>query len=182
MKIQAIIPTAGIGRRLKAGVPKPFVDLCGKPLCVHTLEVFEHSPVIDSVVLVGNVEYLFDLGKIVEQYQLKKVVKIVAGGETRCESVSRGLAVTDEDTAMVVVHDGARPLISPATIEEAVRVCREKEAVVVAVPVKSTIKRIDPADLLVQETLQRESLWEIQTPQVFKKESAQAKMDGCSDG
>ncbi|MCK5179152.1 MAG: 2-C-methyl-D-erythritol 4-phosphate cytidylyltransferase, partial [Candidatus Omnitrophica bacterium] len=87
MKIQAIIPTAGIGARLKTGLPKPLVELCGKPLCAHTLEAFERSPVIDSIVLVGHADQLFELGNIVKQYQLKKVTKIVAGGETRCESV-----------------------------------------------------------------------------------------------
>lgn len=170
MKVQAIIPTAGIGERLKASLPKPLVELCGKPLCVHTLEVFERSFVIDSVVLVGHAENLFDLGNIVKQYRLKKVTKIVAGGETRCESVANGLAVLDEDADMVVVHDGARPLVSPETISDAVGLCQDLQAVVVAVPVKSTIKKINKKDLLVEETLNREGLWEIQTPQVFKKD------------
>ncbi|MCK4881837.1 MAG: 2-C-methyl-D-erythritol 4-phosphate cytidylyltransferase [Candidatus Omnitrophica bacterium] len=170
MKIQAIIPTAGIGARLKTGLPKPLVELCGKPLCAHTLEAFERSPVIDSIVLVGHADQLFELGNIVKQYQLKKVTKIVAGGETRCESVSKGLAVLDADADIVVVHDGARPLVSLETISDAVALCREAEAVVVAVPVKSTIKRVNQKDLSVEETLDREGLWEIQTPQVFKKD------------
>lgn len=170
MNIQAIIPTAGIGKRLKAGIPKPLIELCGKPLCVHTLEVFESSPVIDSVVLVGHADHLFELGDIVKQYQLKKVTKIVAGGETRCESVANGLAVLDADADIVVVHDGARPLVSLKTISDAVALCQEVEAVVVAVPVKSTIKKINKRDLSVEETLDREGLWEIQTPQVFRKD------------
>ncbi|MCK5012482.1 MAG: 2-C-methyl-D-erythritol 4-phosphate cytidylyltransferase [Candidatus Omnitrophica bacterium] len=164
------MPTAGIGKRLKASLPKPFIELCGKPLCVHTLEVFERSPVIESVVLVGHADNLFELGNIVKQYQLRKVVKIVAGGETRCQSVSNGLAVLDEDTDVVVVHDGARPLVSVKTITDAVALCRDLEAVVVAVPVKSTVKKINKKNLLVEETLDREGLWEIQTPQVFKKD------------
>jgi len=170
VNIQAIIPTAGIGKRLETGLPKPLVELCGKPLCVHTLEVFQRSPVIDSVVLVGHVDHLFDLGNIVKQYQLRKVTKIVAGGKTRCESVANGLAVLDKDTDIVVVHDGARPLVSLKTISDAVELCRDSEAVVVAVPVKSTIKKVDKKNLLVEETLNREDLWEIQTPQVFKKD------------
>ena len=170
MNIQAIIPTAGIGKRLKTDLPKPLVELCGKPLCVHTLEVFERSPVIDSVVLVGHADHLFELGNIVKQYQLKKVTKIVAGGKTRCESVANGLAVLDKDADIVVVHDGARPLVSLKTISDAVALCQDSEAVVVAVPVKSTIKKINKKNLLVEETLNRDDLWEIQTPQVFKKD------------
>ena len=170
MKTQAIIPTAGIGKRLKAGRPKPLVELCGKPLCAHTLEVFQRSPVIDSVVLVGNADHLFELGDIVKQYQLGKVTKIVAGGKTRCESVSNGLAVLDKDTDIVVVHDGARPLVSLKTISDAVLLCQDLQAVVVAVPVKSTIKKVNKKDLSVEETLNREDLWEIQTPQVFKRD------------
>lgn len=170
MKIQAIIPTAGIGKRLRADLPKPLIEICGRPLCVHTLEVFERSPVISSVILVGHADHLFDLGNIVKQFQLKKVTKIVAGGETRCDSVANGLAVTDEDADVIVVHDGARPLVSLETINDAVRLCQDSQAVVVAVPVKSTIKRINDEDLLVEQTINREGLWEIQTPQVFKRD------------
>jgi 2-C-methyl-D-erythritol 4-phosphate cytidylyltransferase len=170
MKVQAIIPTAGTGERLKAGLPKPLVELCGKPICAHTLEVFERSPVIDSIILVGHVENLSGLEGIVKQYHFKKIANIVAGGETRCESVRNGLAALDEDTDIVVVHDGVRPLVSRKTIAGAVSLCQDSQAVVAAVPVKSTIKRVNKKDLFVEETLEREGLWEIQTPQVFKKD------------
>ncbi len=169
VKVQAIIPTAGIGTRLKSETPKPFVEVCGKPLCVHTLEVFEKNPTVNSVILVGHAENLFELGDIAKKYHLSKVVKIVAGGETRCASVSNGLAVLDDDTDIVVVHDGARPLVSTQTINDAVALCQDKQAVVVAVPVKSTIKRVNKEELQVEETVDREDLWEIQTPQVFQK-------------
>jgi len=170
MKIQAIIPSAGIGTRLETSLQKPLVELCGKPLCVYALEAFEQSPVINSIILVGHQDKLFEFGDIVKRYGLKKVAKIVAGGETRCESVSNGLAVLDEDTDVVLVHDGARPLVSAQTIERAVELIRDWEAVVVAVPVKPTIKKINRGDLCVEETLNREDLWEVQTPQVFRRD------------
>lgn len=170
MKIQAIIPTAGIGERLKAGRPKPFVPLRGKPLCAHALEAFERSTVIDGIVLVGHADHLAELKDIVKQYQFTKVTKIVAGGKTRRESVSNGLAALDRDTDIVVVHDGARPFVSLKTISDAVALCGDFQAVVVAVPVTSTIKKVNETDLLVEETLNREDLWEVQTPQVFKRD------------
>lgn len=170
MKIQAIIPTAGTGTRLKSDRPKPLVELGGKPLCVYALEAFEKSPIIDSIILVGHRDRLAELEDIVKQYHLKKVAKIVAGGEKRHESVGNGLAVLDGDTDVVMVHDGARPLVSLQMIKGAAELCRDWDAVVVAVPVKPTIKKVNKEDLCVEETLDRDNLWEIQTPQAFKKD------------
>lgn len=170
MKTQAIIPTAGTGTRLKTELPKPLVELRGKPLCAYALQAFEQSAVIDSVILVGHAQRLLELEAIVARYGFKKVVRVIAGGATRQESVARGLDVLDADTDRVVVHDGARPLVSARMIDEAVKLTRCWDAVIVAVPVKPTIKKVNRADLVVEETLNREDLWEVQTPQVFKKD------------
>ncbi len=170
MKVQAIIPTAGMGQRLKADLPKPFVEVCGKPLCVHALEIFQRSPVVDSVILVGQAEYLSRFGEMVKKYSLNKVKKIVAGGETRCASVFHGLKALDRDTSVIVVHDGARPLVTDHIIREAVELLKDWESVVVAVPVKSTVKRADTKNLIVKETIDRADLWDVQTPQVFKRD------------
>ena len=123
MKTQAIIPTAGMGARFQSDLPKPFVELCGKPLCVYTLAIFEKSPVIDSVILVGQKERLSEFKDIVGQYDLKKVVQVITGGKIRRESVANGLAVTDDDTDTVLIHDGVRPLVSLKVIEDAVGLC-----------------------------------------------------------
>jgi len=170
MKTQAIIPTAGMGVRFQADLPKPLAELCGKPLCVYALTIFEKSPVIDSVILVGHTERLSQLKDIVGQYGLKKIAHVIAGGETRRESVANGLAAIDDDTDVVLIHDGVRPLVSLKVIEGAVALCDQWDAVVTAVPVKPTIKKVNKESLFVEETLDREELWEIQTPQVFKKE------------
>lgn len=170
MKTQAIIPAAGIGARLKTELSKPLVDLCGKPLCVYALEVFEQSPFIESVILVGHRERLAQLGDIVRRYGMKKVAGIVAGGATRRESVANGLAVLDEDTDVVMVHDAARPLVSLRIVGEAAALCRQWQAVVAAVPVKPAVKRVNKKDLCVEETLDRDGLWEVQTPQVFRRD------------
>jgi 2-C-methyl-D-erythritol 4-phosphate cytidylyltransferase len=169
MKIQAIIAAGGLGARLKAMRPKPLVLLDGKPLLIYSLEVFEKSPLIDGIVVVIHESHVSEVEDIIRQCEFKKVVKVVVGGRTRCESVYNGLQAVDEKTSVVVVHDGARPFINPRTLYEAVMQGRTHEAVVVGVPVKPTIKRVNLQGMFVEETLKREELWEIQTPQIFKR-------------
>ena len=103
----------------KRDLPKPLVELCGKPICVYALKVFEQCSAIDSVILVGHKEKLSQLEDIVAQYDLKKVVGVIAGGETRRESVSLGLKALDADTDIVLIHDGVRPLVSVQMIKNA---------------------------------------------------------------
>jgi 2-C-methyl-D-erythritol 4-phosphate cytidylyltransferase len=170
MKVQAIIPAAGLGTRLQQKEPKSLVPIRGVPILLHVLFVFEKSPAIDSVVVVAPVDSQKLFQKLVKNGDFKKVKKIIPGGETRMDSVFQGLQATDEDTDMVVIHDAARPLISVGMIQRAVEEGQKSGAVVVAVPVKSTIKRVDAQQKMVLETLNRSELWEIQTPQVFKRE------------
>ncbi len=170
MKTQAVIPAAGRGIRFKQKKAKPLVFLNGKPLIVHTLGVFEHCSLIDSVIIAAPKELLAQFRKITRHYCLQKVVKIVAGGKTRRRSVANGLRVLDQDTQMVVVHDAARPFLTGAILAKSIAVAHRYPAAVVAVPVKSTVKSVDPKTLTVKKTLERKTLWEIQTPQVFKKD------------
>ena len=170
MKVQAIIPTAGVGRRLRSAVIKPLVKINGKPLFVYCLQVFERSSAVDSAILVVHRKYLKDFEKNVKKYRLKKVKRIVPGGKTRSASVRNGLRALDRDTDVVLIHDGVRPMVTAAMIKRSVRSCRRSGAVIVALPVKSTIKRLDGNKMVVRETLPREALWEVQTPQVFKKD------------
>ena len=170
MKVQAIIPAAGAGTRLKSKQPKPLILINEKPLFIYALQAMESCPVIDSVILVAGEKHLKVFEQLLKKFKLKKVKRLVAGGQTRCDSVKKGLAALDSDTEIVVIHDGARPLIKPSLISRAVKALGKEDAVIVGVPVKPTIKKIDPKDLYVQETLPRETLWEVQTPQVFKKE------------
>lgn len=173
MTTKAIIAAGGLGTRLKTIRPKPLVMLNGKPLCVYCLEAFERCPVIDGIIVVTHEYHILDLEDVVNHYGFRKVERIVVGGATRCASVYNGLQEIGEQTDVVVVHDGARPLVKPRTIQEAVSACAAHGAVVVAVPVHSTIKKVDPRTLLVRETLSRDELWEAQTPQVFRKEILQ---------
>lgn len=170
MKVQAIIPTAGLGTRMDTELPKPLVKIKDKPIIVYTLDAISQSSLIESIILVAHESTINKLEKIVQDYGLIKVAQVVIGGETRSDSVYNALKVVDDDTEIVLVHDGARPLIKTDIINEAVVGCNEADAIVVAVPVKSTIKTVDCDTGIVKETLDRKQLWEIQTPQVFKKD------------
>jgi 2-C-methyl-D-erythritol 4-phosphate cytidylyltransferase len=170
LKTQAIVPAAGKGERFKSKIAKPLVLLNGKPLVVYALQVLERSSLIDSVILVAGKNNKKDFEKMVREYRLNKVAVVVVGGETRCVSVSNGLKVLDEDTDYVLIHDGVRPFVSRDLIEDAIRLCYREDAVITAVPVKPTIKRVNLKDFFVEATLDRRFLWEVQTPQVFKKE------------
>ena len=170
MKTQAIIPSAGTGSRLNIKQDKPLVLLNGKPLFIYSLLAIEKVPQVNSVILVANKKHLKVFEQFIKKFKLKKVKRIVAGGATRCASVKKALAVLDADTEVIMIHDGARPFIKPALIAHAVSLMNRESAVVVGVPVKPTIKKVDSNNFYVEETLPRETLWEIQTPQIFRKE------------
>ena len=170
MKTQAIIPAAGLGTRLKSKTVKPLIALDGRPMIVHALEVFQKSPLVESVIVATAETLRREFDSVVKKYRLTKVTKIIAGGPTRCVSVRHGLDVLDQDTKLVVIHDGVRPLVSRKILEEAIALSYKEPAVIAAVPIKPTVKRIDLESMTVVETLARESIWEIQTPQVFHKD------------
>jgi 2-C-methyl-D-erythritol 4-phosphate cytidylyltransferase len=168
MKVTAVIVSAGIGQRFMDGKKKQFLPLAGKPVLAHTLDPFERCPLVNAVVLVvGQEDMDFCLKEIVEKYQYKKISRIVPGGKTRQESVKNGVDAVPEDVEMVVIHDGVRPFVTGEMIEESVRSAIRFQAVVVATPVKDTIKTVD-AEGSIRETLDRNSLWQVQTPQTFR--------------
>ena len=165
-RIQAIIPCAGIGSRLKTHKSKPFVDLCGQPILIHSLKAFNDTKV-DSIILVVHKDEMNNINQLLNQYDLKKDIDVVVGGDTRSQSVSNGLKVIHNATDIVLIHDAARPLITADLIDQAIEMCITKEAVIIGVPLKSTIKCIKNG--VVEKTLDRTMLYDIQTPQVFKK-------------
>ena len=170
-RVAAIIPAAGQGKRMGGGTVKQFLPLLGKPVLAHTLAAFEAAACITDVVLVVGDE-LVDACRndIVAQYGFHKVRGIVAGGRERQDSVFNGLRSLGPGYELVVVHDAARPLITPAVLERAVAAARGRGSVVVAVPVKDTIKLVDDQGA-VRETPDRGRLWAAQTPQVFPFEA-----------
>lgn len=169
MKVQVVLVAAGSGKRLKAPKPKALVLLKGKSLIWYSLKVFEQSRLITSVIIVGHPDHLKSFRKIVDAGRFKKVSAITPGGETRSDSVGCGLNCVDKDTAVVMVHDAARPLITQKMIADSLAVISKEQAAIVAVPAKATMKKADPKNLFVTETLMRDTLWEVQTPQTFRR-------------
>lgn len=170
MKVQAIVVAAGSGERLKAGVAKPFVMLRGRPLIIHTLAVLQDCALIQSIIVAAHPDCLKKMTDVIHQAELHKVSVVVAGGATRSQSVKNTLAALDADTDVVLIHDGARPLITADFVEQMIMAASFSDhAVIAAVPVKSTIKRANRDSRLVEETLDRRVLWDVQTPQIFEK-------------
>jgi 2-C-methyl-D-erythritol 4-phosphate cytidylyltransferase len=168
MKVQVIIVAAGSGVRFKSKIPKPFVLLKSRPLIAYSLAVFEKAKAIDSVIIAGHKDFLNRFKNLGRTF--KKLKVIVPGGATRAESVQCGLAAVDEDATHVLVHDAARPLVDGAMIDRILAALKKDKAVIVAVPVKSTIKRVNPKTMIVEDTPARDLLWDVQTPQGFHKD------------
>lgn len=166
MKIVAIVPAAGVGRRLKDKIKKPYILLGQKPLLVYSLLILEKVKKISQVILVVDRLQIKLAEKIIKHFKLSKVKKIIAGGKTRTESVRNGLKVVDKETDFILIHDAARPFIIQRFVENCIKEALKFKAVVCAVPCSSTIKEVDK-NLNVISTLDRNKLYEVQTPQVF---------------
>jgi 2-C-methyl-D-erythritol 4-phosphate cytidylyltransferase len=166
LKKTAIILAGGKGSRMHSEIPKQYLDLNGKPVLYYSLEVFEKS-CIDEIILVAEETQIdWCRQEIVEQYGFSKVVAIVSGGAQRYDSVQSGLAAMENKEGIVLIHDGARPLVSVNIIDRCIQDVMKYRACVAAVPVKDTIKIADESGFAF-ETPDRSTLWQIQTPQVF---------------
>ena len=165
-KIAAVIPAAGQGSRMKAGINKQYLMLRGKPILAHTLDIFENSPLIHEIILVINQNEFDICRKQVLSTRRYKKVKIVPGGATRQESVYAGLKQVDPACSIVLIHDGARPLLSKHVLARCIEETRQHHATICAVPAKNTIKVVDAAGVVVS-TPDRSTLYEVNTPQGF---------------
>jgi 2-C-methyl-D-erythritol 4-phosphate cytidylyltransferase len=169
MKTTALIVAAGSSVRFGGSIPKQFVAVAGRPLLAWTLERFENARSIDDIVMVVAEDRLLNLSdEIMAGSRPTKVVKVIAGGATRQESVLRGLESLSESTRLVAIHDGARPLTSPLDIDAVVQAAAVEKAAILASRVPDTVKKV--ADGYVMSTLNRNDFWLAQTPQVFERE------------
>ncbi|QPC48013.1 2-C-methyl-D-erythritol 4-phosphate cytidylyltransferase [Mangrovibacillus cuniculi] len=166
MNYRVIIPAAGQGKRMGLGYNKLFLPLGGRALIAHTLDVFLQDSSCETVILSTNEEER-ELFLSLSLKGDRSKITFVNGGVERQHSVANGLSSIDakEDT-LVLVHDGARPFITREVIAKVVQKANDNGAAIVGVPVKDTIKRIQSS--VVQETIDRSSLWQIQTPQAFR--------------
>lgn len=168
-KLEAIIVAAGRGERLKSKTSKPFIKIEKKPLLYHTLKAISLCPLIKNIILVIKKGDIKRVKRLIINKSFKKIKKIVEGGQTRRLSVEKGLYFIDKDTSLVLIHDAARPFINQNILKRVILQAEKSGAAVVGVPLKSSIKKIKEKKFIIEETLDRNSIWEIQTPQVFKK-------------
>ena len=170
MRTLAIILAGGAGKRMGAATNKQFLLIDKKPIIVHTLQIFENCRSIDGIYLVVNQKDLpLIQEEILETYRFNKLMKLVIGGKLRQDSVRNGLEAIENPCDIVIIHDGARPLISPSFIEKGISLMEVFDAVIPALPVKDTVKVVSKEGF-VSKTLARDSLWNVQTPQTFKYE------------
>jgi 2-C-methyl-D-erythritol 4-phosphate cytidylyltransferase len=146
------------------GPNKQFIELLGKPLLFYSLAAFEQCPAIDTVVLVRRPDYAEQAEQIVREFGFKKVTAFADGGAERQDSVSNGLKACESRTDIVAVHDGARPLVTPALIESTIASARAFGTGIAATKVVDTIKEVNE-DKTVVRTVDRTKLWAVQTPQ-----------------
>ena len=163
--VSGIIVAAGGGERLGATVPKAFVEVAGRPLLAHAAVALAAANSITDLVVVVPAGLVDRAKKL-----LPSDMKVCEGGPTRQESVSAGLASCDRDTHTVAVHDAARPLITSALVDRTVAALVDPwDAVAPGLPMVDTVKLVDGARFVVLRTVDRQGMWTVQTPQVFRR-------------
>ncbi|MBI2104310.1 MAG: 2-C-methyl-D-erythritol 4-phosphate cytidylyltransferase [Candidatus Omnitrophica bacterium] len=178
--VAAIVPAAGAGRRVGGPGSKLFVALRGRPLLAHALRALQASACVRWIVPVVRAAERARVQALIARYGITKAVAPCLGGPSRAESVARGLAALPAAARWVLIHDGARPCLSPRLVDAAVRAARRQGAVACGLPAALTVKAVD-ARGEVRLTLDREHLWLVQTPQVFRRDwltEAFARADG----
>ena len=167
-KVSAIILAAGSGSRF--GEKKQFKELNGKPIWAHSINVFIQSKCIDEIILVIPNDSLETLkqSQAFNSVSKKNKIELISGGESRKDSVLKGLKIVKKTNEIVCIHDAARPFIKTSYIEHSIDACSEFDGAIIAIPVVDTVKKADYK--LIKNTIDRESLWMAQTPQTFQKE------------
>ena len=167
----AVIFAGGIGKRMNSnGVPKQFLKLNGKEIIIYTLEIFEKSQEIDAIVISCLEEKISELQELVKKYDLKKVVKIVRGGQTGQESIYNGIVAAKEISrkdkeSIILIHDGVRPLINQKVITDNIRcVKKNKNAITVAPAVETIIKTKQEE---IEDIFERSNCFLARAPQSF---------------
>lgn len=167
IKASAIIPAAGTGSRFEGSSKKQFVKIQGKPLLSFCLKSFQKSLSVGEIVLVVSRDDVnFVEKEIIGKSSFTDQVKVVEGGDVRQDSVKKGFEAVRGDAKIVVVHDAARPFVTPDFIDKIISEANTKGCVISAIPITDTLKMVN--NEIVKNTLSRSSIWRAQTPQAFK--------------
>ena len=165
MDVGVVIAAAGAGRRMGIDGSKVLLQLGGKPVLAHSLELFAALDEVSEIVVVTRQVDIDVVTQLIHALGLSHIARATAGGKERQDSVYQGLKALSNHTQWVIIHDGARPYATRELVARALQDCYTHKAVTVGVPVIDTIKIVD--DGLVVETPNRANLWSIQTPQFF---------------
>ncbi|MFC5713767.1 2-C-methyl-D-erythritol 4-phosphate cytidylyltransferase [Thalassorhabdus alkalitolerans] len=168
MEYKVVVPAAGQGKRMKAEKNKQFITLDDDPVIVHTLAIFEKDHWCKEIIIVVNEKEIEEMKALLDSYHFTKILPLVPGGKERQDSVYKGLKALDNQGGITLVHDGARPFVSIERVHDLVEKTASTGASVLGVKVKDTVKR--GAEMIVKDTVPRENLWAIQTPQGFHHE------------
>jgi len=163
-----VIPAAGQGKRMRAGCNKQFLSLMGQPILAHTIRVFEESNFVSEIVIVGAEGDISVIKELVYHQDFHKVAAICRGGLLRQDSVRAGVRALSPTIQRIVVHDGARPLLTLQAFNQFLEGTQKYPAAIMGVPIKDTVKRVNIAGNVL-ETLPREDLRAVQTPQIFDR-------------
>ncbi len=159
-----IVPAAGSSTRM--GQDKLLMPLCDVPMLLRTLWRLEECGYVSEIIIATREDLIVPVGQLCKDAGLQKVRKVVAGGESRTDSVLAGLREADPKAELIAIHDADRPLVTAEILSGTIRKAMERGAAAPAVPVKDTIKRA--VDGVVESTLERSELFAVQTPQVFE--------------
>ncbi len=180
--ISVIVAAAGRGSRMKRAENKVFLPLLDKPILRYSIEAFLGRSDVAEVIVICAAHEAEEMASFVEPYRGQKAVKVVVGGSERQYSVANALRAVSEESELILVHDGARPLVTDEVVQSVIDCARAHRAAIAAVPVKDTIKTVD-AEGLVVDTPPRSTLYAVQTPQGFEAQLlfeayARAEEDG----
>lgn len=168
MEYFVIIPASGSGKRFRGKIPKQFVRIKGKELIILTLEKFNSIGKINSIIISTQKKFFGKIIRLVLEKKMNKVTKIVEGGERRMDSVYNALMnINCRKNDFIIIHDAVRPFVSKSLIERLIKETKKFNAVIPGIPINDTVKRTDKK-FIVQNTIPRENLFSIQTPQAFR--------------
>ena len=166
MKVYAVIPAGGKGKRSGTTTPKQYLRFHGRELIVYTLEVFQKNNFVDEIIIAAEMPYFSLLNKIAKDYNITKISQIIEGGEERQDSVNNALkAIKAEDDDLISVHDAARPLLSDSILTNAITTAKEKGNALVCLKARDTLLK---GDEIVNEYVDRTKMYYVQTPQIFR--------------
>lgn len=170
-----VVVAAGRATRME-GIDKVLAPLCDVPVLVRTLRVFEQCAQIAEVVVVTREDLLVPISHLCRDYGLNKVSKVLVGGSERMDSVLAGLRQVRPDAQLIAIHDGARPFLTQEVLTDVLAQAAASGAAAPALPLTDTVKRVD-GSMLVEQTVDRSSLYGVQTPQVFQADLIRAAME-----